>query len=140
MEERYRNKNDDGENTALKGLMKTKRLHLKLTEAAPIAKLALQSLDLANNDLRLAISIKKKFMEAITFSDLQKLDLSDNNLGNEGINVVASALVRPCRLRWLAVSNCGFTLEGGASFLRELGKNVSIEHAVVDKNNLSGTI
>lgn len=132
---------DDGENTALMLLMKTKRRYRQKVEAGPVNKLALQSLDLANNDLRLNTNVQKLFQEAVGYSDLQKLDLSNNNIGNDGITVVAGCLqYRSAQIRWLSVANCGFNLEGGNYFLRELGKNQMVEHAVVDRNNLSGTL
>ena len=128
---------NDADNLALMKLIQHHTRFPKPKPSSTIKKLALQSLDLANNDIRLVAGIKKKFTEAVGYSDLQRLDISDNNLGNEGIGVVASALqIGGSQLRWLSVANCGFTIEGGSSFLSQLGKNKSIEHAIIDKNNL----
>ena len=125
---------------ALELLLKTKRRFRAPAESVPLSKLALQSLDLANNDIRLPVSVQSLFQEAVGFSDLRKLDLSNNTIGNEGISVVAGALQYRSQLRSLLVANCGFDLEGGRSFFSSVGRNHSLEHLVVDHNDLSGSL
>jgi len=78
------------------------------------------------------------FKEAIGFADLQKLNLSGNPLGNEGIKVVACGLMFRSKLRYLNVANCNFNLDGAYSFLGTLGKNHSVETAIIDRNDLKG--
>ena len=78
------------------------------------------------------------FQEAVGYSDLQRLDLSHNKLGNEGIKVVACALMFRSQLKYLNVANCDFNIEGGYSFLGTLGKNHTVEQCIIDNNDLKG--
>ena len=73
--------------------MKHKKRFKQPAEVGPIKKLALQSLDLANNAIKFTSKHVSIFQEAIGFSDIQKLDLGGNPLGNEGIKVVACCLM-----------------------------------------------
>ena len=96
------------------------------------------SLDLANNSITFSKNDVGLFKEAIGYSDLQKLNLSGNPLGNEGIKVVACGLMFRSKLKYLNVANCQFDLDGAYAFLGTLGKNHSVETAIIDKNDLKG--
>ena len=78
------------------------------------------------------------FQEAIGYSDIVRLDLSQNKIGNEGINVVACCLMYRSQLKYLNVAHCGFNLEGGHYFLNQLGKNHTVETVIMDHNDLRG--
>ena len=81
----------------------------------------------------------KLFAEAVGYSGLARIDLSNNDFGNEGIKVVAQCLMFRSQLKYLNVSSCGFNIEGAYSFISNLGKNHTVETVVMDKNDLSGT-
>ena len=130
---------EDGENLALTLLMKTKRRYRPPVEIGQMCKkLTLMSLDLANNAITFANKHVSLFHQAIEFSEIQRLDLGGNPLGNEGIKVVACSLMFKTHLKYLDVSDCGFNLDGAYPLLGTLGKNKTVQTAIIDKNNLKG--
>ena len=80
------------------------------------------------------------FKNAIGHSDLRKLDLSGNPLGDDGIKVVAKGLScsYKSRIQYVNFANCSFTLMGAFDLLTALKQSFTIEHAIIDKNNLEG--
>jgi Ran GTPase-activating protein (RanGAP) involved in mRNA processing and transport len=56
-----------------------------------------------------------KLKDAILHSNLKELDLSYNQLGNNGAKVVASALVQVSSLERLNLTHCGIQFKGAHS-------------------------
>ena len=89
---------------------------------------------MANNNIVFNKDFVDVFREAIGYSNIQRLDLSNNNLGNEGIGVVSCCLMFRANLRYLNVANTGFDLNGAMAFLGALSKNHTVETVIIDKN------
>ena len=69
-----------------------------------------------------AINISKMMM---VNHSLQELEMSNNNIGDDGISAIAGALGN-CRINELAVGNCGITLTGARSVASALSSNHTI--------------
>ena len=69
-----------------------------------------------------AISISKMMM---VNHSLQELNISDNNIGDDGISAIAGALGN-CKINILNVVRCGITLTGARSLAAALSSNHTI--------------
>ena len=69
-----------------------------------------------------AISISKMMM---VNHSLQKLNMWNNNIGDDGISVIAGALGN-CNINKLIVDQCGITLTGATSLAAALSSNHTI--------------
>ena len=56
---------------------------------------------------------------------IQKLDMSRNDIGDEGITAITTALINS-RIRVLGVAKCGITLTGATSIATLLSDNNNI--------------
>ena len=98
---------------------------------------SLRSLKLALNEITSEQSLEK-LKNAILHSQLKELDLNSNNIGNNGIKQVASALGSISTLEKLNLSNCNFTAKGALPLFQILAKNSRLKELILDKNFLDG--
>ena len=80
-----------------------------------------------------AISISKMMM---VNHSLQKLYISDNNIGDDGISVIAGALGN-CKINILDVEECGITLTGARSVAAALSSNHTIRELLLEDNPIT---
>jgi Ran GTPase-activating protein (RanGAP) involved in mRNA processing and transport len=69
-------------------------------------------------------------------SDLEKLHLVNNNIGNEGAQIFANALANNRKLKLLYLSSNGITAEGWSSFLKLLCDTSSINNTFLSNHTL----
>ena len=80
-----------------------------------------------------AISISKMMM---VNHSLQKLYMSSNNIGDDGISVIAGALGN-CNIKILNVQECGITLTGATSLAEALSSNHTIKRLYLRDNPIT---
>ena len=79
------------------------------------------------------LRIKEKYL--VKYS-LQVLDISNNDIGDEGITAIAKVLTNS-QVRKLYVKKCGFTLTGARSLATSLLFNNSISKLVINGNPIT---
>ena len=71
-------------------------------------------------------------------SSLKVLDISENNIGDNGINAIAEVLAcTQLQIRKLCVRNCGITLTGVRSLGAGLLVNKSVRTLWLEKNDIT---
>ena len=80
-----------------------------------------------------AISISKMMM---VNHSLQKLYMSYNNIGDDGISAIAGALGN-CKINRLDVERCGITLTGAISLAAVLSSNHTIRELLLRNNPIT---
>ena len=68
------------------------------------------------------------------------MDISYNNLGNNGAILLSKGLAGEINLRKLAIVDCKITLQGGEGFFLNLGSNASIQELYIDNNKIGKAI
>ena len=80
-----------------------------------------------------AISISKMMM---VNHSLQELNMQNNNIGDDGISVIAGALGN-CKINRLIVTECGITLTGARSLAAALSSNHTIRELLLRRNPIT---
>ena len=68
------------------------------------------------------------------------MDISYNNLGNNGAILLSKGLAGEINLRKLGIVDCKITLQGGEGFFLNLGSNASIQELYIDNNKIGKAI
>ena len=98
---------------------------------------SLHILDVSNNEITSAgISY---FTTVLKVSKLNELDLSENLIGNEGIEILGNCINSPSlnTLRTLNLNQCKIDFVGAYNFFYNLKNNKKLEVLNLSKNNLS---
>jgi hypothetical protein len=98
------------------------------------------SLDVSSNYLGPLMT--KNLITSIPMSNLEILNLSKSNLGDQGISAICSLFssVNENKVRRLNLSSNKFTCLGLSKFLEGLGSNRTMEELNIDRNNLMGKL
>ena len=70
---------------------------------------------------------------------VERLDISNNDIGDNGIAHIATALQMNTTIKFFSMSNCGITNKGAESLARVLAVNMSLEHIELVWNYISDT-
>ena len=70
---------------------------------------------------------------------VERLDISNNDIGDNGIAHIATALQMNTTIKFFSISNCGITNKGAESLARVLAVNMSLGHIELFWNHISDT-
>ena len=74
---------------------------------------------------------------SLVYKRFRILDMSENNIGDDGITAIAGALSNSQQIKELNIKQCGITLTGARSLAAGLLVNYSVRRLDVSENNIS---
>ncbi len=96
----------------------------------------LEYIGLANNEI--TANGVSTLMEVIPSTIVKDLDLSQNPLGNQGIEAVSAILGAVCPVRKINLSDCKFNCIGGSFLYNNLKRSGGLMIIICDNNDLCG--
>ena len=72
----------------------------------------------------------------LQYGNLTVLDISNNHLGDLGVEQLSVGLIGKITLRKLYMTNCKFGQLGAEEFFRNIGNNASLTHLKIDWNKI----